>query len=161
MTLSFIVAIDQNNAIGNNNQLPWNMPADLKHFKQKTLGKPIIMGRKTYESIGRPLPKRRNIIITRDKKYQVDGCEVFNDIASALNAVQDCDEAMVIGGANLFQQLMSRADKLYLTVIEHQFTADTFLAPIDFSQWQQIEKHSHKADAENPYDYTFYTYQHC
>lgn len=159
MKLSFIVAMDQNRGIGYQNQLPWHMPADLAYFKQKTLGKPIIMGRKTYESIGRPLPKRRNIIITRDKDYQVQGCDVFNDIDAALHAVDDCDEAVVIGGANLFNQMINKADTFYLTKIHHQFEVDTYLDQVDFSTWQEVEKIENQADEKNPHNYTFITYQ--
>lgn len=159
MHLSFIVAMDENRGIGYQNQLPWHMPADLAHFKQKTLGKPIIMGRKTYESIGRPLPKRRNIIITRDKHYHAEGCDVFNDIESALKAVDASEEAVVIGGANLFNQMLSHAKTFYLTEIHHPFEVDTYLDAIDFSSWQEIEKIECKADEKNPYDYTFITYQ--
>lgn len=159
MRLAFIVAMDQQRGIGLRNQLPWHMPADLAHFKQKTLGKPIIMGRKTYESIGRPLPKRRNMIITRDPRYQAEGCEVFNDIDAALDAVKSVEEAVVIGGANLFNQLLSHADIFYLTQIHHQFEVDTYLDKMDFSMWQEVEKSDYKADEKNPYDYTFITYQ--
>lgn len=159
MKLSCVIAMDENRAIGYQNKLPWHMPADLAHFKAKTINKPIIMGRKTYESIGRPLPKRRNIIITRDKQYQAEGCEVFNSIEHALDAVRDCEEAAIIGGANLFNQVFPRVDTFYLTKIHHQFEADTFLDEFDFSDWQVTENQFNHADADNPYDYSFITYQ--
>lgn len=157
MTLSFIVAMDENKAIGINNDLPWQMPADLQHFKQKTLNKPIVMGRKTYESIGRALPKRRNIIITRDKSFTAQGCEVFHSTDDALTATKDSDEVMVIGGANIFAQMLTLANKLYLTIIHHQFQADTFLEAYQSEDWLLVDAEEHKADEENPYDYTFLT----
>lgn len=157
MKLAFIVAMDENRAIGYQNQLPWHMPADLAHFKKNTLNKPMVMGRKTYESIGRPLPKRRNMIVTRDQDYVVEGGEVFTSIDAALAEVVDADEVMVIGGANLFTQLLPKANKLYLTKIHHQFTADTYLDAVDLTQWRTIEELYNKADTDNPYDYTFLT----
>jgi dihydrofolate reductase len=157
MKLAFIVAMDENRGIGYHNQLPWHMPADLQHFKKMTLGKPIIMGRKTYESIGRPLLKRRNIIITRDPIYRVEGCEVFNTLDAALAAVSDVEEAMMIGGAELFNQLLPKADRLYLTEIHHQFEVDTFFSEINLKEWKVIDEEYHPADDANPYDYTFST----
>lgn len=159
MELTAVVAIDESRVIGLENKLPWNMPADLQHFKKVTLGKPILMGRKTYESIGRPLPKRRNIIITRDKNFVADGCEIFASPDAALSALQDCPEVMLIGGAQLFSQLLPKLTNLELTIIHHKFTGDTYFPEIDFTQWQEITRETHSADAENPYPYTFFSYQ--
>jgi dihydrofolate reductase len=158
MKLSFIVAMDKNRGIGQNNGLPWTMPADLKHFRVKTTGKPILMGRKTHDSIGRTLPKRPNIIITRDESYLSEGCEVYHSIHDALKNLQQYDEVMVIGGANLFAQMLEQADRLYLTIIDHEFAVDTYLPNIDLSQWKVVEQVDNKADAENPHDYCFITY---
>jgi dihydrofolate reductase len=159
MQLSFIVAIDQNWAIGLNNQLPWHMPADLQYFKAQTVGKPIIMGRKTFDSIGKPLPKRRNIIITRDKNYTAQGCEIYYSPEAALAAVEDEPEAMVVGGANLFRTMLPNATRLYLTTIHHSFEADTFLDKIELSAWNEVSCDAHKADAVNPFDYTYWVYE--
>lgn len=158
MKLSFIVAMDKNRGIGLNNDLPWSMPADLKHFRLKTTGKPVLMGRKTHDSIDRPLPKRPNIIITREQTYTSEGCEVYHSIDEALQNLQQHDEVMVIGGANLFAQMLEQADSLCLTIIDHEFEVDTYLPDIDLSQWQEIERIDNKADADNPYDYSFVTY---
>lgn len=155
--LSFIVAIDEKGAIGYRNQLPWHMPADLQHFKKHTVGKPILMGRKTFESIGRPLPQRDNIIVTHDKNFQAVGCHVFHSLDAALEAFKEKAEIMIIGGAGIFSQLLPQADRLYLTRIHHTFVADTFLPEIDFSQWQEVEREPHAADERNPYAYTFIT----
>lgn len=159
MKLTAVVALDENRVIGLDNKLPWNMPADLQHFKKITLGKPILMGRKTYESIGRPLPKRRNIIISRDKNFAADGCEIFASPDAALHALQDCPEVMLIGGAQLFSQLLPKLTHLELTTIHHQFMGDTFFPELDFTQWQEITRETHPADAENPYSYTFLSYE--
>ena len=157
--ISCIVAIDAAGAIGYQNQLPWHMPADLKHFKEITYGKPIVMGRKTYESIGKPLPHRENIIITRDKDFTALGCHVYSSIDSALADYAHSPEIMIIGGATIFAELLPKADRLYLTEIDHHFTADTFLPRINYEQWRVIQKTSHTADEKNPYNYTFLTFE--
>ena len=158
MKLSFIVAMDKNRGIGLKNELPWSMPADLKHFRLKTTGKPVLMGRKTHDSIGRALPKRPNIIITRDESYASEGCEVYHSIDDALQNLQQYDEVMVIGGANLFAQMLEQADRLYLTIIDHKFKVDTYLPDMNLSAWKIVEKIDNKADAENPHNYCFITY---
>ena len=118
MKISLVVAKSKNNVIGKNNQLPWHLPADLKHFKNLTMGKPIIMGRKTFDSIGKPLPGRRNIIISHQPNLFIDGCEVFHSIDDALSALKNETEVMIIGGANLYAQTIERASRLYLTEID-------------------------------------------
>ncbi len=141
--------------IGINNTLPWRLPADLKHFKQITLGKPVLMGRKTYASIGRPLPDRINIIISSDRHYQVPGCSVVDSIDAALTAAAGHEEIMVIGGAALYQQLLPRADRLYLTLIDEDFNGDAWFPEINHAQWQELERIHHAPDAANPYHYSF------
>ena len=118
-SLSIIAAMDKNRLIGDNNSLPWHLPADLAFFKRTTLGKPILMGRKTYESIGKPLPGRRNIIISREPAYHAPGCDTVNSIQAALKLVEDEPEAMLIGGASLYQQTLELAETLYITEIDH------------------------------------------
>ena len=157
--LSAVVAIDENRVIGFENRLPWNMPADLQHFKQLTLDKPIMMGRKTYQSIGRPLPRRRNIIISRDPNFAPAGTEIFASPELALTALHDAPEIMLIGGAQLFTQLLPQLTRLYLTIIHYTFPGDTYFPEIDFTQWQEIAREAHHADTANPYSYTFLTYQ--
>ena len=127
--INLIAAVSKNWVIGNNNTLIWKLPADLKRFKEITSGHPVIMGRKTYESIGRPLPNRRNIIITRDVNYSVDGCEVTHSLTDALELVKD-SEVFIIGGGEIYQQSMSIADRIYLTIVHENFNGDTYFPEI-------------------------------
>jgi dihydrofolate reductase len=155
MRLALIVAMAENRVIGRNNQLPWRIPADLRHFKALTLGKPVIMGRKTYESIGRPLPGRNNIVISADSGYQAEGCQVVHSVEQALEAAGSCEEAMIIGGANLYRQTLENADRLYLTLVKAEPEGDTWFPEIELQQWREIERQAHTADESNEYDYDF------
>ncbi len=155
MKLSIIVAMAANGVIGRNNELPWHLPADLQHFKQTTMGKPILMGRKTFESIGRPLPGRTNIVITRDDSYTAQGCVVVTSIEDALKAAAGHDEVMVIGGAELYRQVLPEAKTIYLTRIHESFEGDTRFPEIRNTEWHQVERVDHEADEKNPYDYSF------
>lgn len=155
MTLSLIVARSRNDVIGKNNQMPWYLPADLKHFKQLTMGKPIIMGRKTFESIGRPLLGRRNIVISRQKTLLIDGCEVFASIDMALAAVSDAPETMIIGGANLYAQVLDRVNCIYMTVIDSEFEGDSFFPALDKKKWQLDQEEKHEPDGVNKHGYCF------
>ncbi|MAE42886.1 type 3 dihydrofolate reductase [Candidatus Woesearchaeota archaeon] len=157
MTISFVVAMGRNKVIGSNNSLPWNMPADMKHFKKLTLGKPIIMGRKTYETIGKPLPNRKNIIITRDQDYKAEGCIVAHSIEESLQSAENAEEVMVIGGAQIYKEFLPKANRIYLTIIDHDFEGDTHFPEYNEEEWQEIEREEHKADEENKYDYVFVT----
>ena len=147
--------MDVNWLIGKDNGLPWKVPADLQFFKKVTMSKPIVMGRKTFESIGRPLPGRKNIIITRDKNYQAEGCEVCFSIEQAIEKAGEVEELMVIGGANIYQQFLDRADRLYMTRVLGEFEGDAWFPEVDFSQWHLVEKEDHKADEKNECDYSF------
>jgi dihydrofolate reductase len=153
--LSLIVAMDDNRLIGSNNDLPWQMPADLAYFKRITMGKPIIMGRKTFASIGRPLPGRRNIVVTRDSGFRATGCEITNGIKAALSLCSDTEEVMLIGGASLYQQTIGQATRLYITRIHHNFEGDTWFPEIDLGLWKQETREDHDADHSNPYAYSF------
>ena len=155
MKISIIVAMAANGVIGRDNQLPWHLPADLKHFKQTTMGKPILMGRKTWESIGRPLPGRLNIVITRDSTYSAAGCEVVNSIDAAITAAGERDEVMVIGGAELYRQVLPYTDTIYLTRIHEAFEGDTRFPEIRHTEWHQVERVDHEADEKNSHDYSF------
>lgn len=162
MPLSLICAMTPQRVIGNHNQLPWHMPADLQHFKALTLGKPIIMGRKTFVSIGKPLPQRRNIVLTRDKNFTAPGCEVFHALVDALNLFDTkTQDIFIIGGAEIFAQALSQADFLYLTIIHADIPGDSFFPEWHkaSSQWQEISRDAHHADEKNAYNYTFVTYQ--
>jgi len=155
MKVSLIVAVSQNNVIGRDNQLPWHLPEDLKYFKAVTMGKPLLMGRKTFESIGRPLPGRTNIVITRDSAWTADGVEVATDIDAALAAgkkackASGSDEIMVIGGDQIYRVFLPFADRLYLTRVEAEVEGDAFFPEVDLSDWEQVAEtipekiHSH------------------
>ena len=155
MHIVIVVAMSENRAIGKDNQLLWQMPADLQHFKKITMGKPILMGRKTYQSIGRPLPGRTNVIITRDENFKAEGCLVVNSIESALAVVKDQEEICVIGGADLFRQMLPMVERIYLTVVHHEFEDDTFFPELDLAEWRELEKISNLADEKNKYPYDF------
>ena len=155
MKISIVVAMAANRVIGKDNQLPWHLPADLKHFKQTTMGKPILMGRKTWESIGRPLPGRTNIVITRDENYDAPGCVVVHSIEAALQATAQQDEVMVIGGAEFYRQVLPRTDRIYLTRINEDFEGDTLFPELDRSEWQEVERVDCDADDKNPHSYSF------
>ncbi|MFA7825035.1 type 3 dihydrofolate reductase [Aeromonas dhakensis] len=162
MKISMIAAVAHDRVIGKDNQMPWHMPADLAHFKRITLGKPVLMGRKTYESIGRPLPGRRNLVISRNPDYRVDGVEVIDSVSSALELLgreDSVEELMVIGGGHLFEQLLPRAERLYLTQIELEVDGDAHFPVLDHTDWELLEEESHPADERNAYPYRFETWQ--
>jgi len=156
-SISAIVAMSENRVIGNGNHLPWHLPADLKHFKTLTTGHPILMGRKTYESIGRPLPNRTNIIMTRNTLFQAPGCMVVTSIDEALIHANDVgsNEIFVIGGAEIYKQLLSKITRIYMTVVHAKLDGDAFFPELNFSEWNEVEKLKHEADAENEYAYSF------
>ncbi len=157
MIISIIVAIGKNRVIGINNSLPWNLPADLKHFRQITLGKPVIMGQKTFESLGRPLPDRINVILTLDENFQAQGCVIARSIQEALDKMKDAKEVMIIGGASIYKQFLPLADRMYLTLIEEDFEGDAYFPEFDWNDWGEIERIENKPDKDNPYQYTFLT----
>ena len=149
--------MDKNQVIGHNNDLPWRLSADLKHFKSITMGKTIIMGRKTFDSIGKPLPGRQNIVITQSTSWQQAGCEVAHNIEQAI-AKSQSEEIMLIGGASIYQQVLPQAQRFYLTLIHDQFEGDTFFPEIDWEQWQECSREDHLADDKNPHPFSFITY---
>jgi len=154
--LTLVVAIDAQNGIGVDNQLPWHLPEDLAHFKRVTLGKPVIMGRKTFDSIGRPLPKRRNIVVTRNAEWSHDGVQRAASLEDAI-AQLDGEAASIIGGAQIFDSAMNVADSMIVTHIDHAFKCDTFFPPIDPAVWLETARETHR-DAANGVDYAFVTY---
>ena len=157
MKITLIVAMARDRVIGKDNQMPWHLPADLQHFKRLTMGKPMIMGRATYESIGRPLPGRHNIVVTRDKSLEIEGCTVVNGLDAAIEAVGDEPEVMVIGGQKLFEQYMPKADRLELTIIDARVDGDTYFPEYSMQQWEEVSREEHDADEKNPHPYTFLT----
>jgi dihydrofolate reductase len=154
MIISLIVAMGANRVIGKHNQIPWHLPADLKYFRKMTMGKPIIMGRKTYDSIGRSLSGRQNIVVTRNKDFVASGCSVVHSIGEALE-VAEGEEVMIIGGAQLYKQLLPRATRLYLTKIEADFSGDKCFPTISDEEWLETSRHSYEADDTYPYRYHF------
>ena len=159
--LSIIAAISENYVIGKNNQLLWHMPADLKRFKELTTGHTMIMGRKTFESLGRILPARRHIVLTRDMDYQVDNenVEIVHDIEELQPYIDSDKETFVIGGAIIYRQLMTKVNKMYITRIHEKFEGDAYFPVIRDEEWQIIEKEEKQKDEENSYDYDFVTYE--
>lgn len=164
MKVSLIVAMAENRVIGRNNNLPWYLPNDLKYFKQATMGKPIIMGRKTYDSIGKPLPGRPNIVITRNVDFTAEGITVVNSLADALDQAEDlafingAEEVMVIGGAQIYTEALRKADRLYLTEVHAEVEGDAHFPEFDQADWQEQAREDFEAQAPNPYNYSFVVY---
>ncbi|KZN47551.1 type 3 dihydrofolate reductase [Pseudoalteromonas luteoviolacea] len=158
MVISMIAAMAKDRVIGEDNKMPWHLPADLQHFKRVTMGKPVIMGRKTFESIGRPLPGRRNIVITRNAEYTAEGIEVASSTEAALAMVDKIDEVMVIGGGNIYEQFLPLCNRLYLTYIDVEVGGDTrFPDHTEVGSWVEVESESHMPDERNQYNYKFVT----
>jgi len=158
--VTIIAAIAENNALGKDNQLIWHLPADLKRFKKMTLNHVVIMGRKTLESLGKPLPNRTNILVTRDKNYKAEGCVVVNSLKEALEAAAKEDEnPFILGGAEIYKQALPFTDKLDVTFVHHQFDADVFFPEIDKKIWKETSREDFKADENNKYDYSFVTFE--
>lgn len=157
MRLSAIVAMSENRAIGREQQIPWHLPADLKHFKAITMGYPIIMGRRTYESIGKPLPGRSNIIVSRDVNFKVPDCVVVHSVGAALDAAAHSKEIFVIGGATLYEALLPRTQRLYLTIVHQVIEGDTYFPELQLSEWREVERIDHEPDEHNSYAYSFLT----
>ncbi|MGB1800932.1 MAG: type 3 dihydrofolate reductase [Gammaproteobacteria bacterium] len=155
MKLSIIVAMDRNRVIGKGDALPWHISEDLKHFKKITMGKPIIMGRKTHESIGRPLPGRENIILTRDTNYQAEGCTVLNSLDAIIEHCKDIEEVMITGGAEIYKLVFEQVSNLYLTEVHTEVEGDTYFPEFERSEWKEISREDHKADEKNEFDYSF------
>lgn len=158
MILSIIVAAAENNVIGGNNQLLWHLPNDMKWFKANTTGNAVIMGRKTYESMGRLLPNRRNIIISRNPNLKIEGADVAPGIAEALQLVSDEKEVFIIGGGEIYKQAWTMADKLYLTRVHTEKQGDTVIPEISPEEWAEKSRESHPADEKHPFGYTFIIY---
>lgn len=153
--ISFVVAMAHHRVMGKNNAMPWHLPADLKHFKKITTGKPVIMGRKTFESIGKALPNRRNIVITRNAEYIAPGCDVVDSLQSALALVSDQDEICIIGGAQIFQEALPMADRLYLTFIDLEVDGDTFFPAWNPAEWKEVSREVFSPDSNNAYALEF------
>jgi dihydrofolate reductase len=163
--LAVIVAAAENGVIGRDNALPWHLPEDLRYFKRVTMGKPIVMGRKTFESIGRPLPGRTNIVITRQPDYQAEGVKVVSNLDEALALAENvalidgASELMVIGGAEIYRAAIPRARRLYLTEVQARIEGDARLPEVDWSRWREISRESWPASEANPYPYSFVVFE--
>ncbi len=163
MIISIIVAASENNVIGRENQLPWRLSTDLKYFKQTTLGKPIIMGRKTFESLGKPLPGRPNIVVTRQADYGQDGIIVTSSLADAIIAAAafNIDEVFITGGSEIFSQALqaSLVQRIYITRVHATVEGDTYFPAFDKDRWQLVSSEPHAADEKNQYAFTFEVYE--
>lgn len=158
--ITLIAAMGKNREIGFKGKLPWDLPSELNHFRETTRGCPVIMGRRTHESIGRPLPGRKNIIITRDPSYSAEGCVTVGTIEDALAAAKDGDkEIFVIGGTEIFKLAFPYAQKMILTFVDASPEADTYFPEFDESEWREIKRSLHQKDSENPHDFTIKTYE--
>jgi len=157
--ITIIAAIAKNNALGKDNKLIWHIPADLKRFKKVTLNHHVIMGRKTYESLGKPLPNRTNIIITRNANFKAEGCVVVNSLQDAIEAAKEDKSPYILGGAEIYKQAILIADKLDLTFVHHNFEADAFFPEIDKTIWKETLREDFKANDKNKYDYSFVTFE--
>ncbi|MEK6892203.1 MAG: dihydrofolate reductase [Nanoarchaeota archaeon] len=146
MIISLIAAIGKNNVIGADNKLLWKLSADLKRFKAITSGKPVVMGRKTFESIGKPLPNRTNIIITRDKNYKADGCAVVHSAEEALKVSRGSKEIMIIGGEQIFREFLPKARRMYLTIIDKKFDGDAYFPEYSKDEWKEVSREEHEDD---------------
>lgn len=154
-SITLVVAMAENRVIGIDNGLPWRLPADLQHFKRVTMGKPVVMGRKTFESIGRPLPGRRNVVVSRNADYQAEGCETFTSVASVLECLAQAPEIMVIGGANLYAQLLPHAHRIHLTLVHASVPGDAYFPELDHARWRTLSREDHAADERNNVAYSF------
>jgi len=155
--VSLVAAIDRNRLIGVEGRLPWHLPADLAHFKRITLGKPVLMGRTTFESIGRALPGRHNIVVSRHPGYAAEGCTVVGSVEAGLAAARDAPEVMAIGGASIYAQCLPRASRMYLTLVEAELEGDVFFPVWDPREWREVERTRCEADGRNAYACSFLT----
>jgi dihydrofolate reductase len=157
MSISFILAMDTRRAIGLNNQLPWRLPADLAYFKRVTINHTVLMGRKTYESMGKPLPNRTNVILTQNSDYIAEDCIIVHSVEEAVERFKDA-EVFVIGGAEIFRLFMPYVDRMYITRIEQEFAADTFFPAFEADDWQLLSSEEGVTNEKNPYVYSFLVY---
>ncbi|HLG24856.1 MAG TPA: dihydrofolate reductase [Candidatus Nanoarchaeia archaeon] len=156
MTISLIAAMSRNFVIGKNNSLPWNIKEDMKHFRELTLNKPVVMGRKTFESIGKPLPERQNIILTKDRNYKAEGCVIVHTVKEAIKAAGNEKEIMVIGGSQIYELFLPIADMIYLTIIEKDFEGDAFFPKLEREEWKEISRINHY---ENGLSFSFVDFE--
>ncbi len=157
--ITLIAAMANDRVIGTNNTLPWDLPADMKHFREQTMGKPILMGRKTYDSIGRPLPGRHNIVVTRNAGLEIEGCTVVSSVDEALEAAGDVPEVMVMGGASFYEQLLPQAERLVLTLIDLQIEGDAWFPALEEGEWREVAREDNEPDEKNRWAYSFIEFE--
>ena len=157
--LILIAAVAQNNVIGKDNELVWHLPADMRFFKNTTMGHTLIMGRKTFESFGKPLPGRKSIVITRQKNWQYEGVKVVHSLDEAIKAAPQGEEVFIVGGAEIYRLALPLCKKMYLTIVHHEFEGDTFFPPVDFTQWKLISEEKHPTDEKHAFAFSIRTYE--
>ena len=157
MIISLIVAMARNRVIGNAGKIPWKLPADMKRFRALTMGKPVVMGRKTFESIGKPLPGRTNIVMTRDPSLRAEGCRVVSSCEEAIAAAADAGKVMIIGGEEIYKEFLSIAHRINLTVIDVELQGDALFPEVNLAEWHEVNREKHGSDEKNPCAYTFVT----
>jgi dihydrofolate reductase len=155
--IAFVVARDRHGVIGKDGRLPWRLPDDMKRVRELTVGKPVIMGRRTYDSIGRPLPERTSIVLTRDPAFRCEGCLVARTPEDALALARDAPEVIVFGGAGVYKDFLPRADRIYLTEVDTVAEGDTYFPPLDPREWREVDRRPHAADARHPFAFSFVT----
>jgi len=158
LMIALIAALAENRVIGNHNALPWQLPADLKHFRELTIGHPVIMGRRNYESIGRALPDRANIVVTRRTDFRAPDCVVANSLENAFATCRSARDVFVIGGADVYSQTIDRADRLFLTLVHAAVPGDTLFPEIDWSSWREVARERHEADSRHAHAFSFVTF---
>jgi len=151
--------MSENRVIGINNKLPWHLPADLRHFRRLTTGHPVIMGRRNYESIGKPLPDRTNIVVTRNPDYRAAGCLVTHSLDDAMNSAGNDSEIFIIGGAEIYRQAFDRANRIFITLIHARIEGDTYFPEFEGPPWREISRERHERDENNPYSFSFLIYE--
>ncbi len=161
MKISIVVAMDRNRVIGRGKRLPWHLPDDLKRFKAVTMGHPVIMGRRTHESIGKPLPGRTNIVLTADPQYTAEGCVVAGSLDEGFRAAADVKEVMIIGGAAVYREALPLADRIYLTTVHAELEGDAWFPIIDWSEWDVRDEAMHGADDRHTYAFSFFILDRC
>lgn len=157
--LSIIAAYDRNQLIGNEDNLPWSLPKDLAYFKEKTIGKVVIQGRKTFESFKKPLTNRTNVILTSNPNYKAEDCYVYNSVKDILNKYSNLEEVFVIGGSQIYKEFLPYTDRLYVTEIDYEFEGNVFFPKVDMSKWTLVSRTKGIKDDKNPYDYYFKVYE--
>jgi dihydrofolate reductase (trimethoprim resistance protein) len=159
MKVSLIVAMDKNRVIGKENDIPWRIPYDWEHVKNTTIGHPIILGRKNFESIGRALPDRRNIILTRDKDFNFGGCEIAHSMEEVFELSKDEEEIFIFGGEQIYNMFLPFVEKMYITKIHHEFEGDTFFPEVNYGDWNEVSVEKGIMNPSNPYNYYFHVYE--